>query len=357
MAEDADEPTDRRQAPFPESVIVGQYAGIRNTVAPERLEPKELERAVNVDLDNAGQARRRRGYTRLLPGLFHSAWQAPDGRTFVVEGTTLSLLRPDLTRVPLVEAGGPPLSYLSVADTVYFTSRGTSGKILSDLTVRPWGQTGGDGMWLSPVVRPTDTLGEVQGKLLRAPPLAEWLTHHDGRIYLAQGSMLWATELYLYDFVDATRTFFQYEAPITGLASCGDGFYVGTTEAVYFVSGPLREHRRRTVVQSGCVPGSMIPITGDVVASAGEPSLQHREGAMFLTHEGIIVGFNNGFCRNLTGGNVMFPAADRVAPMLREQDGMHHYVAVTRASGQPVSTANIGAYVDIEIIRAPRAAG
>jgi hypothetical protein len=351
---DAEQPTDGRVRQPSESVIVGQFAGIKNTATPERLGANDLERAVNVDIDNEGQVRRRRGYRRLLTGDFHSVWTAPDGRTFVVRDGQLVLLRPDLTTVPLAAGGRHPISYLAVGDTIYFSSRSVSGKILPDLTVAPWGQTGGDGQWLSPVVRPTDTLGEVQGRILRAPPLAEWLTHHNGRIYLAAGNVLWATEMFLYDVVDATRTFFQYEAPITGLAACGDGFYVGTTEAVYFVRGPLRELDRRTVVRTGCIPGSMIPITGDVATQAGEPALQHREGVMFMTAEGLIVGFNNGFCRNMTAGRVMFPSADRVVPMLREQDGMHHYVAVAQTGGAPISRANLGDWVDIEIVRGPR---
>lgn len=350
---DAEQPTDRRLALPPESVVLGKFDGLVNTVTPERMGLGDLQRAANVDLDNAGLIRRRRGYTQLAPGAFHSAWTAPDGRTFVVEEGTLCVLREDTTRLPLVEVGGTPLSYVSVGGVVYFSSRDASGKILPDLTPAPWGQAGGDGQWLSPVLRPTETLGEVQGKLLRRPPLAEWLTHHSGRIYLAQGTVLWATELYAYDWVDATRTFFQYETPITGLASCGDGFYVGTTQAVYFVSGALRELRRQTVVQSGCVPGSMVSVTADTVARAGEPALQHREGVIFLTDEGLIVGFNNGFCRNLTGGRFMFPKSEVAVPMVREADGMHHYVVVTRSGLRP-SGMGMGDFCDVEVIRGPR---
>lgn len=337
-----------------ESLVVGVFDGIRNTVAPERLGVRDLEVARNVDVDDAGQVRRRRGFEQVLAGDFHSLHTTPDGRSFCVRDNQLTFIRPDLSTQTLAFVGASPLAYLSIGETVYFTSAAVSGKIAPDLTILPWGQEGGDGLWLSPVARPTETLGAVAGQLLRAPPLAEWMTLHNGRIYLAEGAVLWATEMHLFDYVDATRTFFQYEAPITGLQACGEGFYVGTTEAVYFCSGPLRELRRQLVVNAPCVPGSMINVASDHVRAAGDPALQYRDAILFTTPDGVIAGFEGGFCRNLTKDRVMLPPAQRSAAFARMQDGMHHYVAVMQGPPGTVSAAAVGDHIDVEIIRAPR---
>lgn len=341
----------RRDEP-PESVILDKFKGIKNSVTAERLGPDALESAVNVDLDDSGQVRRRRGFTERMDGAWHSLHATPGGLVLGVRNNQLVKVLPNFTVQVLGDGGSDPISYVEIANTVYFSSRAVSGKINPDLTISPWGIRGGAGEWLSPVIRPTETLGPVEGKLLRAPPLAEWLAEMNGRIYLAEGSMLWATELYLPDLIDATRTFFQYEAAITGLQTCGEGMYVGTEQAVYYISGPLGQMSRKTVVESGCVAGSMIPAIGDLALVAGEPALQHRDAVMFMTPQGLIVGFNNGFCRNLTANETLFPPARRVAPMLRQQDGMHHYVAVADSGGGPTANARIGDYVDAEIRRA-----
>jgi hypothetical protein len=60
-------------------VILGAFKGLKNTVSRERLGQDELERAVNVDIDDVGQLRRRRGYVRKQTGSWHSV------RTFTLK--------------------------------------------------------------------------------------------------------------------------------------------------------------------------------------------------------------------------------------------------------------------------------
>jgi hypothetical protein len=79
----------------PESVILGAFKGLKNTVSRERLGPDDLERAVNVDIDDVGQLRRRRGRVRKQTGSWHSI------RTFTlkvlgVKDGTLGIINPEL---------------------------------------------------------------------------------------------------------------------------------------------------------------------------------------------------------------------------------------------------------------------
>ena len=347
-----DDPEDARRRP--DTLIVGRFQGIKNTVNPERLQSNELEAAVNIDIDDALQARRRRGYARVATGDFHSLHTAESGVTFAVRDNQIVHIAADLTITPIGDGGADPVAWLDFAGTTYFASRAASGKILPDLTIEPWGQAGGAGEWLSPVVNPTATLGEVAGRLLGRPPMAEFLTELNGRIWLAEGRTIWVTELYAPDLVDRTRNFMQFEAPITGMLRCTSGVYVGTETAVYFLSGALGEMRRQLVAETGCIRGSMIRTRGDLAMVAGEPAAQHRDAIMFMIDQGLIVGFDNGFCRNITWNETLFPTASRVAPMMRRQDGMHQYVAALDSGGAPSSDVNIGAYVHAEIRRANR---
>ena len=154
------------------SIVFGKFAGLVNTVTAERLDPNELARAVNVDLDDRGQLHRRRGYNRKLVGRCHSLY-ATGGTAYAVVDNWLCLINSNFTTVPLMAGfNDDPLSYTTVGDTVYFSSRSNSGKIVAG-EVLPWGENV-DHIWLSPVVHPTPTLAEVRGKLLGKPPLAEF---------------------------------------------------------------------------------------------------------------------------------------------------------------------------------------
>lgn len=331
----------------PESIVVQQFAGIRNTVAPERLRPGELERAINVDFDDEGQPRRRRGFTQLSDQPHHSLFNASWG-TLVVRNGDLGVLNPDFSLDVLVAGiGDSPVAYVETAERVYFSSPGGSGKIASDRTVQPWGTTEGS-TWLSPVVNPTDTLTPIAGRLLGPPPVATALTEYNGRIYMAQGNILWATELYAYDYVDKTRNFLQFEDDITALGSVGDGFFVGTQSKLHFLSGPFGQTRRIQAHPTGVLPGSMIKVPADTVRPESSVS---RGAVLFMAKTGLCVGLDSGICYNMTQTRVTFPQAERAAAMFRMQDGMVQYVGVTDSRGTPTSNARIGDYVDAEIRR------
>lgn len=345
-----------------DSVTFNKFSGIKNTVTAERLSMggrdsngkqlgAELADALNVDIDDAGQIRRRRGRTKVGNGNYHSLWQY-DNTVYVVKDGNLCRLFPDYTTsVIRFGVGQDRISFVKVGDDVYYSSRTSSG-VISALThtSSEWGresEDGGAGRWLSPVVNPTDDLPAVRGKLLGAPPNADYLAYFNGRIYLASGKTLWATELFLYNYVDKTRTFLSFEADITGVGVVTDGMYVGTTEAVYFLSGAFGQMQRIKLADVGMVPGSLIEVPADVVRG-GSAS---KNALMFMTRLGVFVGLDGGIASNLTQSRVEFPSSTHVAPMYRLQDGMNQYVAVANNGGSPVSASRIGDFVDVEIRR------
>jgi hypothetical protein len=345
-----------------DSVTFNKFSGIKNTVTEERLSRggrdasgrtlgAELSKALNVDIDDAGQIKRRRGRIKVSSGNFHSLYDI-NGPVFVVKDGNLCRLFPDYTVTVLkFNVGQDRISYVKVADDIFFSSRTTSGVIdASNFTVSEWGHEstdGAQGRWLSPVVNPTDYLPAVRGKLLGAPPNASYLAYLNGRVYLASGKTLWATELYLYHYVDKTRTFISFEADITGVAAVTDGLYVGTTEAVYFLSGAFGSMTRVKVADVGMVPNSMVEVPADVVRGGASS----RNAVMFMTRYGVFVGLDGGIASNITQSRVEFPLSTDSAPMFRLQDGMNQYVAVTNNGGTPVGASRIGDYVDVEIRR------
>lgn len=355
-------------APPPESLMLQAYKGLKNTVNAERLGPDEFQRAVNVDLDNAGQPRLRRGYTLKIDANVHSVFSAILGTLAVINGQ-LSLIYPDYSTESLQPGANPPaygdggfvigifigsepLAYVDLGDKVYYSSRTRAGVIdMTTKTVNAWGADAAERTWLSPVVNPTSTLSPIGGKLLAPPPLATDLAYLNGRIYLAHEKTLWATELYLYDYVDATKNFLPFESKITFVGAVTDGLYVGTTSAVWFLSGPLGQMKRVPLMAVPGIPGSLVALPEDLIRPELPPSDASKNAVMFMTGAGLCAGFDNGVCYNLTQTQVLFPEAVSVASMFRQQDGINQYVAVADSGGTPSANTRIGDYVDAEIRR------
>ena len=336
----------------PESIVLTSFGGIKNTVSEERLGQGDLASAVNVDLDDVGQLRRRRGYTRVSTAMCHSLMTLGDV-TLVVKDGVLGRLYPDYSFKPLSPVGPTALCYVRVADTIFYSSAsGVSGKITNDEHA-PWGEFGA-GMWVSPVLRPTETLGAIRGKLLTGPPAATCMDAYKGRIYLGHERLIWATELYLYDKVDAEKNFIQTEADVTMIAAVDKGLFIGTTAALHFLQGTLADGlKMRTVINSPVIPGSLAIVPyAKALPQARQGPVPEGYGPMFMTAGGVLVGLDNGDAFNLTQDRVVFPGVVRAAALYREDQGANAYVAVTDSAGGPSANARIGDYVDAEIVRA-----
>lgn len=333
--------------PPPESYIFDKFKGLRNTVGADRLAPDELAVAKNIDLDDAGQARRRRGYTKVGTGVWHSLFTGTLA-TYVVKDGTLGKLAADYSFNPLWGGIGPaPLAYVQVGDMVYFASATSSGKVTPEGIVATWGEIGGDNLWVSPVVNPTATLPAIGGRLLGAPPMATALTYFNSRIYLANERTVWATLPFLYNQVDKTSGYLMFEDEITLFGAVSDGIYVGTKSMVWFLTGPAFPPSRSPVMSYGALPGSVVEVPAELVA----PQSPSKNAVMFLTKSGLVVGLDGGQIINLTQTRVLFPAAESAAAMFRRQDGTDQYIGVMDSGGTPTSSARIGDYVEAEIRR------
>jgi hypothetical protein len=381
-------------APDPTAgILFSKWSGLKNTVDAERLGPEEFELAINMDLDDVGQPHRRRGYSLANSGIWSSLFEDDDGRVFGVQNGNLVLINPDFSSVVL-QSGfpipGPLMAWVQVGPTIYFSSRTNAGKINRDtLEVTPWSGpnlspplaegtpilVGGlpivppnpptivpptNNFWYSPVVNPTATLPPIRGKLLGPPPLATCLGYFNGRIYLAQGRTVWWTELYLYDYVDKTKDYWQFEAEVTMIGPVTDGIYVGTKEGVWFISRKFTMEARdmsatRTrVMDFGVIPGSMVKVPSELANPPQIPLQQDqpvRMAIIFMTTEGYCGGQDSGVCYNYSESKFIFPRAIQAAAMFRRQDGVNQYVSVLDSEGGPADNARIGSYVDAVLLK------
>jgi hypothetical protein len=334
-----------------------KFVGLKNTVDRERLGPDELELAVNIDLDDLGQIHRRKGYKLAAAGNYGSLFRSNEGIVYGVKNGSLGIINPDFSFDAL--QGGysnATVCYVQVGTNIYFSSgdAGLSG-IINQVarTVGPWGSE--PDIFLSPVVNPTLTLPAIRGRLIGKPPLATSLAYFNGRIYLAQGFTLWATELFLYNFVEKVTNFLPFEAGITMVGSVTDGLYVGTQEGVWFLSGPFKEMKRVRVMDSPVLSGSLAYIPQEL-ANPPQVGLDQNTAVavslLFMTEAGYCTGRDSGQCYNETEAKVIFPSAVSAAATFRQQSGINQYIAVLNSAGTPASSARIGDYVSAELVRA-----
>lgn len=400
-----------------------QFSGLANKVTPEALPEGALAEALNVDVDDAGRLRRRRGATLIHAGGFHSLLAVPDEVGYVVKNGDLYRFGPSMSLM-LVQAGvgDDHLSYLRVGDRTYAKSRTQALVLLDTGLAQAWGVplvdtftpsfSTGDAVQVAVVYRrdsdgleggavsAIDTnltpegsvtisnipivaghtasvyLTTVNGETLSlaadgvtesvtvfsdslstgvqlrtmnmspptgAGPLA-WLF---GRILIADGAVLWATEPYQYELVDALAGYKMMESDITFLGSVVDGVFIGTEGGVFFMSGQF-EGAKLERVSTRRAPKQAPSLVDMASVLKGE---EQGVGVMFLTDGGVCVGQPGGKVINLTNKIFEFPKASEVAVMARVQDGLNQFVGVASHPSVPTGSARFGDFVDAEIVR------
>jgi hypothetical protein len=166
---------------------------------------------------------------------------------------------------------------------------------------------------------------------------------------------MWATELYLYNFVDATSGYKLFEADLTMIGTVSDGIYVGTKEGLWFLTGPtFAEMKRTRVMDSGVIPGSMVDLPGELGNPPQVPLVAMTpivSAIMFMTTKGVCIAFDSGKVTNMTETKYVFPDSVGAAALFRQQDGVNQYITTLQNGGSPIQGAAIGDYLDVTIIR------
>jgi hypothetical protein len=123
-----------------ENVEIKKWTGIKNAVSDERLKPGELASATDVDIDNTGKIWSRQGFTEIDGTAAHSLYSNPH-HALVAHGTTLKLVKPDLTFTTLATlTNANPLSYDHYNGVTYYSNGVDKGRIKGSSALQ-WGVT------------------------------------------------------------------------------------------------------------------------------------------------------------------------------------------------------------------------
>lgn len=393
-------------------VYLSHFAGINNVLDPERVHSMptrdnpsvDLVDAVNVDLDDSGQVKRRSGLTLKHAGAAHSLWSKGDECLFVQAGA-LKRLNPDFTSTVLATGltAAAPNNYVEVNGRTYFTNGFQTG--LVDGLVRTWGMeaapapmvaaiagnlaagkyqcamtylrndgqesgtlggeqiTLADGQgirfhWNAPsdpaiigvklylsepngmvlyeaaLLQASAEIGYVVGPDLSLPMNTQWLdkppagqalAYSNGRIFIAQGDFVFATNAFGYEYCDL-RDYLAIDGTRIGfMVGMPNGLFIGTATAVYYASGKrLDEFTLTMVVPSPCVPRSAV--LADGIAVTDDSKMAGRSVALFATADGVHMGMEDGSVVNKTSYRYRFDVTDFGAAVFRETDLLKQYL-------------------------------
>jgi hypothetical protein len=133
-------------------VEIKKWLGLRNTVGPEAIRPGGLERALDVDIDDAGAIRTRRGRMLVTATPSHSLYDSGI-LTLLMQGLDLKRFVPPSTITTLRRLTSPePLVYAERNGVVYFTNGIDTGRIVQGVAAE-WGVRVPTG---NPAAAPTD---------------------------------------------------------------------------------------------------------------------------------------------------------------------------------------------------------
>jgi hypothetical protein len=161
-------------------------------------------------------------------------------------------------------------------------------------------------------------------ELLTSPPPGHLLAYYNGRIYIADGNVLWYTEPYKYELINLAHNFIPFPERITMVAPVKDGIWLSTTSETHWLGGEdPTAFKSDEKDNHGAIEGTAREIEGQLVRTEG---VSPGQAWLWATQKGICVGTAGGFFRNLTHGRYEFPAATRGIGMVREGKDLNQYM-------------------------------
>lgn len=163
------------------------------------------------------------------------------------------------------------------------------------------------------------------GTGLAPPPVGTQMAVWGARVLLAEGRTLWATRPLQPELCDLTRDFIQFEGDITLVYGTGEGIFVGTTRALYFLKGEVfSELRMEGIVVAPVVLGSLVEFPLSYLAEDARPK-DGADGALCIV-DGYVYLLHGGGASALTAQKYRTTATE-VFSTVRLRDGVMQYLA------------------------------
>lgn len=268
-----------------------------NTVADHARIPttksgiNDVAEAVNITIDQYGRPSRRKGWSRLGAGNYHSVF-CDGGDCFVASGGAIFKVNSDhsLTGIRSGMTEGAGISWKQTGDKTYYANGFERGYI----------ENGVSYVW-----KAGEYHGPATNKRFTVPNEIKHLEEYSGRMFASANNVLWWSEPFRYDLFDLTRSFVQFSDKIRMIKSVDNGLFVGTDKNIYFLSGSVpSEFQLRVLSGFPAIEGSC---STDYVEGSDIGFQESGLCAVWASIEGAIIGAPSGQIKNLNKGKVIYP--------------------------------------------------
>ncbi len=289
--------------------VTFSFTGMNNVTDPAYLDlgKGECELLVNVDPNNRGGFVTRNGYTQVNAIATHSGW-GNGVDAYYVSASILYHFNGTTSTAVVVLNSDSRVVFEQVNDVVAYWSLTDKGLLKGKVVI--------------PQEAPT-------GEFKVPSPYGHMITFFNGRLYIANGSDIYCTDAFdptLNKCDERRYLVFSLDSAITLLAFVDDGIYVGSTKEIAFLNGtdPYGSgFKVKRVSNYGAIPHTAVKTTGSYVSA----SQMNGSVVIFASEHGICVGGNGGNLVNLSLNVFSLPDAQQGNAILREQNGVYHYLA------------------------------
>ena len=169
------------------------------------------------------------------------------------------------------------------------------------------------------LTRPLDT------QFLQPAPAGQIVAYYRGRLYVASGDTLYASEGYGYEWFDL-RKYLQLDGRITMLAPITDhelfdrsrssGFFVGTDQSCgVLIGGDSTDMQYVPKTSYGAIEGSLAMVDASLLGGADQAGT--RELPVWLTTAGVCAGMPEMLVKNFTRSRFTFDVGSRGAALFQ----------------------------------------
>lgn len=272
-----------------------QCIGLNNKADPSDLiaDPEsglcELAKAVDVDIARSGKRiSRRKGYTRIFTGKWHSLFPFGNNCLGVADGNLVALHRDkSYTIIQDIDASAK-VSYVAVGDRVYFSNGIDKGYVIGTESF-PW--------------EVAEYVGPPTDKLLVGPLAGHLLENYNGFMFIAVENFVFISMPFNHHSY-CMQDYLAFPSRVRMLRAVKDGLYISDDTKTYYLNGAdPREFFQTIVSDYPAIPGTDVIVQG---AKIGKGDILERV-AMWTSQEGICIGGPEGLFLNFTEGRIVLP--------------------------------------------------
>ena len=276
-------------------LIYSGATGLNTVDDPVRIAFQEggltdLQVAINISIDQSLRINRRSGVQRLQTGSYHSLF-CDGGDCFVIRGGSLYQVTSEDSLIG-VRSGlteDQRMDFKQVGDRTYYCNGYERGFIYNSVSYA----------W---------NLGTYTGietnRQFSAPPTGTHLATHNGKMYIAEGNVLWRSELFNFDIYDKAEYPVKFSNNIIMIQPVATGIFISTETKTYF----LKDADQVGFIQMEVAQFPAIEWSNTVEkVDATDIGLEGGLSALWASKEGAIIGFPTGQIFNLNKNKVVYP--------------------------------------------------